>query len=314
MDSRATKRRYALLMTVAWVATGCGGASAPTSPAGGAPAPQSPAVCAGSVGVTCFGTSNYVEYVPGDLPVVISVPHGGALAPASIPNRTVGTTATDTNTVELGRALVDALRGRTGRAPHLVIVHLRRTKLDANREVVEAAQGNPEAVRAWEEYHAFIEQAASAVRQRSGTGFYVDLHGHGHPIARLELGYLLSIETLNQPDSHLDAIGALSSSSLRLMSGASPLSSSALLRGPQSLGGLLSGRVPSVPSPSMPGPGADPYFNGGYSTSRHTLILPGLQIESHFTGVRDSAASRSSFSAILAEALVTFLHDQLGVS
>lgn len=244
---------------------------------------------------------------------MISVPHGGALTPASIPNRTVGTTVTDTNTVELGRALSDALRARTGRTPHLVIVHLRRTKLDANREVVEAAQGNAEATRAWEEYHAFIEQATNAVRQRSGTGFYIDLHGHGHPIARLELGYLLAIDTLNQPDAHLDAIGALTTSSLRLMAGTTSLTGSALLRGPQSLGGLLEGRVPSVPSPSMPGPGSDPYFNGGYSTSRHTLMLPGLQIESHYTGVRDSAASRTSFSAILADALVTFLSEHLNL-
>lgn len=299
------------LTAITSLALACGGGSTPTTPGTGAPAPPVPAVCAGTVGATCFGTSNYIEYAPGDLPVVISVPHGGALTPASIPNRTVGTTVTDTNTVELGRALADALRVRTGRTPHLVIVHLRRTKLDANREVVEAAQGNAEATRAWEEYHAFIEQATNAVRQRSGTGVYIDLHGHGHPIARLELGYLLSIDTLNQPDAHLDAIGALASSSLRLMTGATSLSSSALLRGPRSLGGLLEGRVPSVPSPSMPGPGPDPYFNGGYSTSRHTLMLPGLQIESHYTGVRDSAASRTSFSATLADALVTFLSEHL---
>ena len=45
------------------------------------------------------------------------------------------------STVELGRAISTSFATRFGRAPHLVIVHLRRTKLDANREVVEGAQG-----------------------------------------------------------------------------------------------------------------------------------------------------------------------------
>lgn len=290
-------------------AAACGGSSStPTAP----PAPT-PAACTGTAGISCFGTSNYIEYIPGDFPLVVSVPHGGAMTPATIPDRTVGTTATDTNTIELGRAVSQALAMRTGRAPHLVIVHLRRTKLDANREVVEAAQGNADAIRAWTEYHAFIEQAMAAVRQRSGTGFYIDLHGHGHAKARLELGYLLTASVLNGTDDQLNAANAAINSSLRLAAQASPLSAAALLRGPSSIGGLLEARVPAVPSPSDPSPGGDPYFNGGYSTSRHTATLPGLQIESHFTGVRDSAASRTAFADALATAVTTFLQMHLGV-
>lgn len=295
------------------VAAACGSAS-PTSPAGPSGNPPPPAVCAGTAGVACFGTANYIEYVPGDLPIVISAPHGGALTPASIPDRTSGTTATDTNTIDLARALATALTTRTGRAPHLVIVHLRRTKLDANREIVEAAQGNAEAMRAWTEYHAFIEQAMTLARQRAGNGFYVDLHGHGHPLARLELGYLLTATQLNQSDQALNAANALTSSSLRLAATTSSLSAAALLRGPRSLGGLLEGLIPAVPSPAMPSPGADPYFNGGYSTDRHTNVLPGVQIESHYTGVRDSAASRAAASAALADTLLQFLREQLGLT
>ena len=84
---------------VAVLALSCGG-SAPS-----APGPSTPAICTGASGVPCFGTHNYIEYVPGELPVVISVPHGGALSPASIPDRTVGTTVTDSNTIELVRAI-----------------------------------------------------------------------------------------------------------------------------------------------------------------------------------------------------------------
>jgi hypothetical protein len=179
--------------------------------------------------------------------------------------------------------------------------------------VVEAAQGNADAIQAWNEYHAFIEQATAAVRLRSGTGFYVDLHGHGHAIPRLELGYLLTTSTLNGSDADLDGSNAALSSSLRLIAQSSSLPSSALLRGPASLGGLLEPAVASVPSPSIPSPGAAEYFNGGYSTSRHTTTLPGLQIECHFTGIRDSATSRATFAGVLVSAVAKFAQTHLGL-
>jgi len=297
----------------------CAGPAAPSAtPPPGAPLPATPQppapVACSTPGVSCFGINNYIEYIPGDLPIVISVPHGGALTPASIPNRTVGTTVTDSNTIELARAISTALATRAGRTPHLVVVHLRRTKLDANREVVEGAAGNAEAIQAWTEYHAFVAQAMEASRQRSGTGFYIDLHGHGHAKQRLELGYLLSASTLDGTDQQLNASSVAAASSLRLIAQSSPLPFSALLRGPTSLGGLLEPAVPSVPSPSIPTPGADDYFNGGYSTSRHTTILPGLQIECNFTGIRDSANSRASFAGNLVRALAAFAQTHLGLT
>jgi len=310
MSAVRFRSQGARLVSVAMVslALACGGSEPPS-----APSPTPPSACTGTSGISCFGRNNYIEYVPGDLPIVISVPHGGALAPSTIPDRTIGTTVTDSNTIELGRAISTAFVTRSGRAPHLILVHLRRAKLDANREIVEGAQGNAEAIQAWNEYHAFVEQAMATVRQRSGNGFYVDLHGHGHAIPRLELGYLLTASTLDGTDAQLDAARAVSSSSLQLLPSSSSLTSSALLRGPTSLGGLLEPSVASVPSPSIPSPGASEYFNGGYSTSRHTTTLPGLQIECHFTGIRDSASSRSAFADVLVRALTTFVQTHLGL-
>ena len=275
------------------------------------PTPES-AVCANTPGASCFGRNSYVEYTVGDLPIVISVPHGGALAPATIPDRTSGTTVTDTNTIELGRAVAQAFLSRTGRPVHLVLCHLRRIKLDANREVVEAAQGNSEAMQAWSEYHGFLEQATRDVVSRGGRGIYVDLHGHGHAKARLELGYLLTGTVLDRSNEELDAQGVVTQSSLRLAMMFTASSFSEMLRGATSLGARLA-PVPSVPSPADRSPGADPFFEGGYSTARHTATVPGLQIESHF-GVRDSATSRAAFASTLVEAVLAFMRDHLGLT
>ena len=144
-------------------------------------------------------------------------------------------------------------------------------------------------------------------------GLYVDLHGHGHPAPRLELGYLLSSATLGLSDLALNTGTSASQSSLRLVMTSTSSTFAEVLRGPTSIGGLLGGYTASVPSPATPSPGDDPYFNGGYSTERHTAVLPGLQIESHFTGIRDTAGNRAAFAAALVAAVTTFLATHLNL-
>ena len=303
---RIAGRRNALsALLVAAIACGTSAPDQPTPPG---------LACTPTAGALCFGRNQFIEYNGGDLPIVISVPHGGALTPASIPNRTIGTTVTDTNTIELGRAIVQALVTRTGRAPHLVLCQLRRTKLDANRELAEAAAGNAEAIQAWVDYHDFISMSVQEVVRRHGRGLFIDLHGHGHPTPRLELGYLLSASVLNRSDAELDAGSFATQSSLRLATGVTSAKFSELLRGATSLGGLLATHTAAVPAPGTPSPGTDPYFDGGYSTERHSAVLPALQIESHLPGIRDTPASRAAFAEALASALATFLSTHLGLA
>ena len=183
---------------------------------------------------------------------------------------------------------------------------------------MEAAQGNPYAELAWEEFQGFIDIATGEVARRYGSGFYIDLHGHGHPIARAELGYLLSAGQLNGTDDTLDQGNTFQLSSIRALSVASPLPFSKLLRGERSLGAYLVARgVRSVPSPAEPGPGDDPYFTGGYNTARHGSqtagrTVSGVQIELPFPGIRDTEPNRQAFGRALAGALETYMLDHFG--
>lgn len=263
-------------------------------------------------GQTYSGHLGFVEFTPGDGPLVLSAAHGGDLAPAEIPNRTVGTSVTDTNTDPLAREMAAAVLTETGRRPHLVIVRLRRTKLDANREIVEAAQGHPLAERAWREYHGFIEAAKVAAAGTGPRPFYIDIHGHGHPIGRLELGYLLTSSDLARTDLELNAGPFAVQSSIRGLAATSPLTFAELLRGSASLGGRFTAEgYPAVPSPAAPSPGTDPYFSGGYSTARHGGRgggpVNGVQLEAHFGGVRDTEANRKAFAAAAARVVAGFL-------
>jgi hypothetical protein len=285
-------------------------------------------------GQSYFGRNNYIEYVAGDAPVIYSAPHGGALTPSEIPDRTAGncggsaTTTTDLNTIDLVRAMRARHFARFGTYPHLVINHLARRKLDANRTIEEAACGDAEAEIAFDEWHDFIDVAKAAVLQASGRGWYMDMHGHGHSVQRLELGYLLTGAQLDLSNTSLDANAAYEdTSSMRTISEGSPLSFSALLRGSTSLGTLYANNgFPSVPSASDPGPDGDTYFSGGDNTRRHTCgaeatayggvtagNICGVQIEANYTGVRDNATNRNRFGDATALVLEQYLSTHWGI-
>ncbi len=271
-----------------------------------------------SPGDTLYGRNRYIEYLPGDLPLVFAAPHGGDLQPPEIPDRSHGTTVTDSHTRETVLAIRDAFYEKTGHLPHIVISHLRRTKLDPNREIEEAAQGNPHAEQAWREYHGFIETARDSIGKHAGAGFFIDIHGHGHPNKRLELGYLISGTSLRQSDSELNKAVHARNSSLRHLAQYTPDTFAGLLRGRHSLGTLFEQRgIPAVPSGNQPYPApGERFFSGGYSTQRHGSlnggVIDGIQIEAWYTGLRDSAANRRFYAETMVEVLNDFVRYHYG--
>jgi hypothetical protein len=269
-------------------------------------------------GTSYSGRRGYIEYIPGTLPVVVSAPHGGDMTPAEIPARTWGTVVTDTNTRETVLAVRDAFIECTGYAPHVVISHLKRTKLDPNREIDEAAQGSPFAENAWREFHDLIELVEEVVVAEWGGGLYLDLHGHGHPNNWVELGYLLNASDLAQPDGVLDGSTFVDKSAIRALARAVEIPFSQLIRGPTSFGGRLAAMgVRSVPSPDDPSPGTEAYFSGGYNTRQHgsqmaERMVSGIQLELPRPGVRDTGENRDLFASRLAAVVEAYLTDHFG--
>jgi hypothetical protein len=263
-------------------------------------------------GNSYFGRNNYIEYIAGNLPLVISVPHGGDVAPYEIPDRTCGDeTVTDLYTIQLAEDIKDEINRLTGCYPHIIICHLERTKLDANRDLAEAACGNEYAETAWHEFHDFIDKAKTTVVNMTGKGLYIDLHGHGHQIQRLELGYLLTSSQLAGSDADLNSTAYTDCSSIRslIYSNVSNLTHSELVRGNSSLGSMFEAlQYPAVPSADDPFPlTGQPYFSGGYNIGKHGSVtggtVDGIQIECN-QDVRFTDSERSNFAD---KAAVVFL-------
>jgi hypothetical protein len=263
-------------------------------------------------GQSVFGKNGFIEYVRGNLPIIISVPHGGYLRPSTIPNRVLGTTGhQDTKTQELAREIIEQFRKQTGRVPHVIINRLHRDKLDANRELFDAAQDDPIASEAWNEFHGFIDKAEEHVQQEFGRGLYIDLHGHRHARQVVELGYLLVSDQLKLSDAELDTSvqPATTSLGLALADRGTPLSQ--FVRGPHSFGAALEqeGFV-VVPSPAHPDMDDDPYFSGGYNLEQHSAFSGrkawGIQVELP-TGIREDDARRRAFATAFVKSTLSFL-------
>ena len=259
------------------------------------------------------GANDYVTYHAGNLPLIISVPHGGLLDPSSIPDRSCSgcVTGNDTNTRALGLSVKERIKAITGCEVHVVVNELRRRKLDANREIVEAALGDVNAETAWTEYHVFMDSAKMEIKRNWGRGLVIDLHGHGHDIQRLELGYRLSGSDLRKSDSEMDARD-LDGLPIQTLIVETDLTLSTALRGSESMGDLFVNRgYDAVPSSTITEPeSGEAYLRGGYITERYGSkdgsSIDAIQIECH-QDVRFTTSARDRFADSLAVVLLDYL-------
>ena len=222
----------------------------------------------------------WVEIQQGTLPLVISAPHGGIEKPKFMADRTEGNLIRDRGVREVAFALADELEWLTGHRPFVVTTRLHRVKLDANRAIEEAAQGNETAEKVWHQYHAALENCTTQAKViGKGRALILDIHGHAHPEDWVELGYGVDANALAKNDQDLK--------------------DAAWIRGPKSLGSFFTAQgLRAVPSPAIRHPAGKKYFNGGYITRRHRGEgLRSIQLELPWS-LRNAKASQASIAQL----------------
>jgi N-formylglutamate amidohydrolase len=131
--------------------------------------------------------SRFVHVEIGDLPIIISAPHGGQLeVPDVEPRRGEGvkpggagyTVSRDTGTEELAADVAKAIAKRFQRKPYVIVARSHRKYVDMNRPA-EIAYEDPDAKPVYDEYHAALTSACSAVQKKFHKGLLLDLHGQG---------------------------------------------------------------------------------------------------------------------------------------
>lgn len=139
-----------------------------------------PAVFTALLITTTADAGELVLTEAGELPVILTAPHGGTEDVPDCAARTpVGTrfvNRPDQRTDLLARGIADELKQLTGKSPYLVIARFHRKFIDANRRADEA-YGDPGCAAVYDAYHAAIRRHIGEIRSKYPQAMLFDIHG-----------------------------------------------------------------------------------------------------------------------------------------
>lgn len=254
---------------------------------------------------------NYVEYISGSLPIIISAPHGGTYDPDYISNRNRGVFDIDENTQELTQEILEEFFTQTSCYPHTVLMNLARNKVDANRAINEATSDDFQSISSYKSFHQFICDAKKQVHRKYQKGLYIDIHGQSHEHGHIEFGYLLLNDTLKLEDKELKKHQKYSS--IKTLENFSNKCFIEQLKGKSSLSGLMNKKnFKCIPSQDMPYAKCGNYFEGAYNTkvysSQDNGSISSIQAEFPYLGCRDTKKNRKRTAKAFVESLIEFMH------
>lgn len=133
-----------------------------------------------------------VTSINGDMPIILSAPHGGREAVPEVPPRQgkgveFFKSQADSHTAQLTEELADAIAQQTGKRPYVVIARFHRKFIDANR-APEGAYESDQAKPVYDAYHAALAAARKEMMARWGSGIVLDLHGQATALTTIFRG------------------------------------------------------------------------------------------------------------------------------
>lgn len=229
----------------------------------------------------------------GELPIVITAPHGGRRPLLGVPVRTGdGVTkfvvVNDTNTDVLAEKVASAIEKKMGKRPHLVIAHFERKYCDVNRPAASAYESD-KAKPAYDAYHTAVRKACQMAKDDWGGGLLLDLHGQAADAGAIFRGTQNGKTVTLLTERH----GAKA------------------LTGPDSIQGRLEKKgykfIPAADSTDT----EDKRFNGGYTVGTYGTGtgLDAIQLE--LGGDQRTKKAMDGFAADLADAVATFANEFL---
>jgi N-formylglutamate amidohydrolase len=258
--------------------------------------------------------NDYIIFREGNIPLLLVAPHGGDLKPQWIENRDCDGAVITQDQYTLGIALqIENELKKRAYQPYVVFAKIHRVKVDLNRSLETSHCEDDGSNDLWREFHQQIESYRNKIIQKYSRGLLIDIHGHGHPNQRIELGYLLSSDQLRSLSTNGSLGNSLTSINSLVNNHPENISLNELIIGENSLGSLLSSAgFPSVPSTQDPAPNlGDPFFSGGSNTklygSRNRSGVDAIQLELNRQNLRQESEDRIRFSKNFAAVILSYL-------
>lgn len=241
---------------------------------------------------------DFLHIQRGELPILITAPHGGSLAIPGVPKRlgpegerTSGkfVTGQDTRTFELATATAKRVEQITGRKPYLVASKAHRQYVDPNRPEKEAVE-HPKAASVHAAFHGQVREFVDELRKKFPQGaLLLDIHGQAASADTVYRGTQNGTTVMKLVEKH--GAGALT--------------------GEASILGYLAAKGTKIEPPNTP-PGTPPEtkaFGGGYIVrtygSHTTNGVDAIQLE--FGGsFRTDDKKREETAKFLAEAIQAY--------
>ncbi len=265
--------------------------------------------------MTNNSTKNYVKYYEGNLPIILSAPHGGDEKPSDIKTRKKGVFEKDDFTFELTEEIIKQFQKQVNKTPYCVIATISREKVDINRNITDAFFDEKASI-AYNQFHSLIKKARVQVRKEFKKGLYFDIHGQSHSHGFIEFGYLLNNDILKLKKKRLKKYK--NSSSIKTLSNFSSKSFIKQIKGKNSLGSLMSKKgFKSIPSKHIPYTKDENYFEGAFNTFKYGSldggVINGIQVEFPYKNCRDSKKNRKKCAKAFVKAIIKFSKIHLGI-
>ncbi len=131
----------------------------------------------------------YILVATGDLPIVLSAPHGGEVVIPGIPERAFGENDLDVNTLQLAIFIQAELASLTGgKKAHLVAARVSRSYVDLNRASSRAYESEVVAP-IYKAYHDALFAAVKEAKALAGPNtLFIDIHGQSADVTKVFRG------------------------------------------------------------------------------------------------------------------------------
>ncbi len=125
-----------------------------------------------------FDSKEYIEFKQGNIPLIISVPHGGTSKCSFIPKRSSGIFGIDKGTIQFTIDLIEKFEILDSKSPSYIISKIHRSKIDLNRGKDDAYNQNSLFAREiYTFYHNKIRDLILNNLRIYNYSLLIDIHG-----------------------------------------------------------------------------------------------------------------------------------------
>ncbi len=154
----------------------------------------------------------YIKFQKGNIPLIISIPHGGTIKLRDIPKRRNGVIGIDKATIELGKDIITNIEEKIQNSKilsskcYFIISKIHRSRIDINRSPEKAYNQNSKLARKlYYLYHKKLKKYISHSIKHNGYTILIDIHGfesYKRPEGFRDVDLILGTNNLNSLFPH----------------------------------------------------------------------------------------------------------------